>query len=102
MRFCLVSHLDESNEQSHIIGRQISDSEQLTAQILYTHIIITICVRLEFVELVLLGDPKHPGRSGTGGIRRLIETNLTGLDQARRVKLSELIGRLYTLRCVAD
>ena len=46
--------------------------------------------------------PKHPGRTGTGGIRRLIETHMTSLDQPRRVKLSELIGRLYTLRCVAD
>src|SRR5438067_1887711 len=46
--------------------------------------------------------PKHPGRTGTGGIRRLIETHMTGLDEARRVKLSELIGRLYTLRLVAE
>lgn len=46
--------------------------------------------------------PKHPGRLGTGGIRRLIETHLTKLDAPRRFKLSELIGRLYTLRCVAD
>jgi hypothetical protein len=27
---------------------------------------------------------------------------MTGLDKARRGKLSELIGRLYTLRVVAD
>lgn len=46
--------------------------------------------------------PKHPGRTGTGGIRRLIETHMTGLNKPQRVKLSELIGRLYTLRCFAD
>ncbi len=46
--------------------------------------------------------PKHPGRSGTGGIRRLIRLHMTSLDEPRRVKLSELIGRLYTLRCAAD
>jgi uncharacterized protein (UPF0332 family) len=46
--------------------------------------------------------PKHPGRTGTGGIRRLIETHLTNLDVRKRVKLSELVGRLYTLRCTAD
>jgi hypothetical protein len=46
--------------------------------------------------------PKHPGRTGNGGIRRLIETHMTGLDNAKRVKLSELVGRLYTLRLVAD
>lgn len=51
-----------------------------------------------------VGDegPKHPGRTGTGGIRRLIETYMTHLDQPRRQKLSELVGRLYTLRCAAD
>jgi hypothetical protein len=46
--------------------------------------------------------PKHPGRTGTGGIRRLIETHMENLDAARRGKLSELVGRLYTLRVVAD
>jgi hypothetical protein len=51
-----------------------------------------------------VGDegPKHPGRTRTGGIRRLIDGNMTTLDAPHRVKLSELIGRLYTLRCVAD
>ena len=51
-----------------------------------------------------VGDegPKHPGRTGTGGIRRLVEGSMTTLNAAKRVKLSELIGRLYTLRCVAD
>lgn len=41
-------------------------------------------------------------RTGTGGIRRLVEIHMTGLAQPKRQKLSELIGRLYTLRCVAD
>ena len=51
-----------------------------------------------------VGDegPRHPGRTGTGGIRRLIEMHLTHLTPEKRVKLSELVGRLYTLRCVAD
>ena len=51
-----------------------------------------------------LGDEglRHPGKLGTGGIRRLVEGNITTLDEGQRVKLSELIGRLYTLRCVAD
>lgn len=46
--------------------------------------------------------PNHPGETGTGGIRRLIETSMPDMDQPRRVKLSELIGRLYTLRVFAD
>jgi hypothetical protein len=44
----------------------------------------------------------HPGETGTGGIRRWIESHMPDMDQARRVKLSELIGRLYTLRISAD
>jgi len=44
----------------------------------------------------------HPGESGTGGIRRWIESHMPHMDQPRRVKLSELIGRLYTLRVSAD
>jgi hypothetical protein len=46
--------------------------------------------------------PNHPGETGTGGIRRLIETSMPDMDPARRVKLSELVGRLYTLRIDAD
>ncbi|HVX85444.1 MAG TPA: hypothetical protein VH253_11735 [Phycisphaerae bacterium] len=46
--------------------------------------------------------PSHPGESGTGGIRRLIESNMTALKPERRTKLSEMIGRLYTLRIFAD
>jgi hypothetical protein len=51
-----------------------------------------------------VGDegPRHPGRTGTGGIRRLIETHTTHLSSPKRIRLSELVGRLYTLRCVAD
>jgi uncharacterized protein (UPF0332 family) len=44
----------------------------------------------------------HPGETGTGGIRRWVESHMPNMDQARRVKLSELIGRLYTLRISAD
>lgn len=46
--------------------------------------------------------PNHPGRTGTGGIRRLIEDRMPNIERPQRVKLSELIGRLYTLRCAAD
>jgi hypothetical protein len=46
--------------------------------------------------------PSHPGETGRGGIRRLIETSMPNMAQAKRVKLSELIGRLYTLRVYAD
>ncbi|MGB7157048.1 MAG: hypothetical protein WBD40_03210 [Tepidisphaeraceae bacterium] len=44
----------------------------------------------------------HPGESGTGGIRRWIVTHMPDMDVSRRVKLSELMGRLYTLRISAD
>lgn len=46
--------------------------------------------------------PSHPGRLGTGGIRRMIETSMPNMQQNKRVKLSALIGRLYTLRIDAD
>jgi hypothetical protein len=46
--------------------------------------------------------PNHPGETGTGGIRRLIETSMPNMQQDKRVKLSELVGRLYTLRIDAD
>lgn len=46
--------------------------------------------------------PGHPGETGTGGIRRLIESSMPNMRQEKRVKLSELIGRLYTLRIVGD
>jgi hypothetical protein len=46
--------------------------------------------------------PNHPGELGTGGIRRLIETSMPGMERSRRVWLSELVGRLYTLRIDAD
>lgn len=46
--------------------------------------------------------PSHPGETGTGGIRRLIETSMPNMPRDKRVKLSELIGRLYTLRVDAD
>ena len=46
--------------------------------------------------------PHHPGEAGTGGIRRLIETSMPDMDRPRRLKLSELVGRLYSLRIFAD
>ncbi len=46
--------------------------------------------------------PNHPGETGTGGIRRLILSSMPDMDQPRRIKLSELVGRLYTLRIDAD
>ena len=46
--------------------------------------------------------PSHPGELGTGGIRRLIETSMPNMQKSKRVKLSELIGRLYSLRIIGD
>ncbi len=46
--------------------------------------------------------PNHPGRTGKAGIRRLIETSMPNMGQEKREKLSELVGRLYTLRIDAD
>jgi hypothetical protein len=45
-----------------------------------------------------------PDREGPSHarIRPLIETSMPNMQQAKRVKLSELIGRLYTLRIDAD
>jgi uncharacterized protein (UPF0332 family) len=40
--------------------------------------------------------------TGRGSIRRMIESSMPHMDPAKRVKLSELIGRLYTLRIDAD
>ena len=44
------------------------------------------------------------GREGPshGSLRRLIETSMPNMAQGKRVKLSELVGRLYTLRIDAD
>ena len=46
--------------------------------------------------------PNHPGMTGRGGIRRLIESNMQTPYEPQRLKLSEWIGRLYTLRIDAD
>lgn len=45
-----------------------------------------------------------PDREGPSHarIRPLIETSMPNMQQDKRVKLSELIGRLYTLRIDAD
>ena len=44
----------------------------------------------------------HPGETGTGGIRRWIISHMPNMEAPKRVKLSELIGRLCTLRISAD
>ena len=44
----------------------------------------------------------HPGDTGMGGIRRWIISHMPNMEAPRRAKLSELIGRLYTLRISAD
>jgi uncharacterized protein (UPF0332 family) len=46
--------------------------------------------------------PNHPGETGTGGIRRLIVTSMPDMKRPRRENLSDMIGRLYTLRVFAD
>lgn len=46
--------------------------------------------------------PNHPGKTGGGGIRKCIEQSMPNMTKEKRVKLSELVGRLYTLRIVAD
>lgn len=46
--------------------------------------------------------PSHPGKVGSGGIRRMIESGMPQMNGPKRVKLSELVGRLYTLRIDAD
>lgn len=48
--------------------------------------------------------PMPPGREGPSHsrIRRVIETSMPNMDQPKRDKLSEMIGRLYALRIEAD
>jgi uncharacterized protein (UPF0332 family) len=56
-------------------------------------------------ELVSVGGlPMPPGREGPNHIRvrRLIETSMPNMAQAKRDKLSEMLGRLYALRIEAD
>ncbi len=50
------------------------------------------------------GLPMPPGREGPSHsrIRSLIETSMPNMAQAKRDKLSEMLGRLYTLRIDAD
>lgn len=49
--------------------------------------------------LAMAADREGPAHAS---IRRLIETSMPNMRQDRRVKLSELVGRLYTLRIDAD
>jgi hypothetical protein len=44
--------------------------------------------------------PHHTG--SRGAIRRMVETSMPNMRPDKRGKLSELIGRLYTLRLDAD
>jgi uncharacterized protein (UPF0332 family) len=48
--------------------------------------------------------PMPPGRDGpnNGRLRRVIETSMPNMPQAKRDKLSEMVGRLYALRIEAD
>jgi uncharacterized protein (UPF0332 family) len=48
--------------------------------------------------------PPPPGREGFGHLRtrQVIVTSMPDMDQTKRHKLSELLGRLYTLRIDAD
>ena len=53
--------------------------------------------------LTMPTDREGPGHGiGRGGVRRMIETSMLSMKPEKRVKLSELIGRLYTLRIDAD
>src|SRR6266478_4012575 len=56
-------------------------------------------------ELVATGGLQMPpGRDGPNHsrVRRVIETSMPNMPQAKRDKLSELVGRLYALRIEAD
>ena len=44
--------------------------------------------------------PHHTG--GRGAIRQMVTTSMPNMQLIKREKLSELIGRLYTLRISAD
>ncbi len=54
--------------------------------------------------LVSAGLTMPPQREGPshGRLRPLIETGMPHMDQPKRVALSRLVGRLYTLRIDAD
>jgi uncharacterized protein (UPF0332 family) len=54
--------------------------------------------------VVTAGLPTPPDREGFshGGIRPIIETSMPNMAQDRRERLSEMLGRLYTLRVDAD
>ena len=56
-------------------------------------------------ELVVVGGLDMPaGREGPSHsrLRTIIETSMPNMNRLRRAKLSELVGRLYTLRIDAD
>jgi uncharacterized protein (UPF0332 family) len=49
--------------------------------------------------LVMAADREGPAHAS---VRRLIETSMPNMEERKRVRLSELVGRLYTLRIDAD
>jgi uncharacterized protein (UPF0332 family) len=54
-------------------------------------------------QLTMPVDREGPHHTGhRGAIRPMIETSMPNMQQEKRVKLSELIGPLYTLRIDAD
>ncbi len=56
-------------------------------------------------ELAAVAGVSMPlGREGPSHsrVRRVIETSMPNMGQSKREKLSELVGRLYTLRIDAD
>ena len=50
------------------------------------------------------GLPMPPGREGPNHVRvrRVIESSMPDMPQAKRDKLSEILGRLYAIRIEAD
>ena len=52
--------------------------------------------------LTMVAGREGPSHNGRHGIRPLVESSMPNMNQGRRDKLSELVGRLYTLRIDAD
>ena len=52
--------------------------------------------------LTMAAGREGPSHNGRHGIRPLVEGSMPNMNQARRDKLSELVGRLYTMRIDAD
>ena len=52
--------------------------------------------------LTMAAGREGPSHNGRHGIRPLVESSMPRMNQDRRDKLSELVGRLYTMRIDAD